>query len=215
MDESDAGTAGGSNGKLSSRVLVLNRNYVAVRVTTARRAFGLLFKECAEVLDFEDDRYLNFGFAEWIARSDDGYARNGGNGEYVRTPRHAILLPRVIRLMRYDRVPRNEVKFSRRNILARDEHRCQYCGARPPAGRLSLDHVVPKSRGGATSWTNVVAACGPCNGRKGGRLPAEAGMRLLRRPGAPRRSPFVTESMRGGRYEIWGRFVRERDGRLA
>ena len=101
-------------------------------------------------------------------------------------------MPRVIRLLTYDRLPRQKVKFNRRNIFARDGNRCQYCGKRFATSELSLDHVVPRSRGGRATWENIVCACLKCNVRKGGRTPREAGMRLIREPVEPRTSPSLS-----------------------
>lgn len=207
MDESDTGPARASSG-LTTHVLVLNRHYAAVRIVSARRAFSLLFKCSAEVIDDERGQFSSFSLEGWVVYS----LQAESNGHlYVRTPRYAILVPRVIRLIEYDKVPRTEVKFNRRNLFARDDHRCQYCGRKFPASSLSLDHVVPKSRGGKSAWTNVVTACNPCNTKKGGRFPSEASMKLLKHPVAPKRNPQVVENLRSGRYEIWRHFVRDRD----
>ncbi len=192
---------------LSSSVLVLNRNYTAVRVVTARRAFALLYKNFAEVIDQDQDQFDAFDFTAWVSRSKERRQRPVSQDQFVATPRHAILVPRVIRLVTYDKVPKREVKFSRRNILARDENRCQYCGKRFSAGQLSIDHVVPKSRGGKSSWTNVVAACNPCNTRKGGRLPWEAQMKLRKPPAVPKKNPALADKVESDRYSLWRHFL--------
>lgn len=193
---------------LAASVLVLNRNYTAIRVVTARRAFILMYKNFAEVIEFLDDTYGSFDFPSWL-----DFSRSRGSGangdQFVCTPRLAILIPRVIRLVAYDKVPKREVKFSRRNILARDGNRCQYCARKLPATQLSLDHVVPKSRGGKSTWTNVVAACNPCNTRKGGRMPAEASMRLRNAPVAPRKNPVLLDKVASRQYQLWRHFLRE------
>jgi 5-methylcytosine-specific restriction endonuclease McrA len=132
---------------------------------------------------------------------------------FVMTPRQAILVPRIIRLVAYDKVPKREVKFNRRNVLARDENRCQYCGKRLPASQLSIDHVTPKSRGGKSTWTNVVAACNPCNTRKGGRLPWEAAMPLRKAPSVPRRNPALADKVQSKAYRVWRLFLS--DGEMA
>jgi 5-methylcytosine-specific restriction endonuclease McrA len=133
--------------------------------------------------------------------------------QFVGTPRFAILIPRVIRLVDYDKVPRREVKFSRRNILARDENRCQYCNKKLPTSQLSLDHVTPKSRGGKSTWTNVVAACTPCNTRKGGRMPWEASMKLRRTPAVPKKNPLLADKVQSPTYRMWRLFLG--DGEMA
>ena len=97
----------------------------------------------------------------------------------------AMRVPSVVRLMTYVRFRRREAKFSRRNIYARDGHTCQYCGKKFLSDDLTCDHVMPRSRGGKAGWTNIVTCCVICNRKKGGRTPAEAGLRLLRRPTRP------------------------------
>ena len=135
-----------------------------------RRALSLLYQDIARAVD---DEYRTFDFASWAdLRRRRGLDRPG------RT--RAIRVPRVILLQSYDRVPRRYVRFSRFNIYARDQNRCQYCGRQFPRSELNLDHVVPRSQGGTSVWENVVCSCHRCNRVKGGRTPAEAGMRLIR-----------------------------------
>lgn len=104
----------------------------------------------------------------------------------VRTARAAFPLPAVVRLPHFLHRRPVRVALTRGNVLLRDGHRCQYCGREQSTRELTLDHVLPRSRGGRTTWTNVVAACGPCNRRKGSRTPAEAAMKLRRAPARPR-----------------------------
>ena len=192
---------------LDSSVLVLNRLYMAINVISARRAFVLLAKEQAEVVTVEEDRYEAYDFETWI---EVGKARDrwkDDETEWVRAIRFDIMVPKVIRLLFYDRLPQTRVKFNRRNIFARDENRCQYCGKKHPMPELSLDHVIPRSRGGRTSWDNVVCSCTRCNAKKGGRLPEEAGLRLVRRPVKPRRSPVIHLKLRSGKYQSWKQFL--------
>src|SRR5439155_10228627 len=190
MDDNGGVSVPSRETPLSASVLVLNRNYTAVRVVSARRAFSLLYRNCAEVIDAHDEQWDVLDFQAWVVLSQQRKELPTHQDQFVWTPRFAILVPRVIRLVTYDKVPRREVKFSRRNILARDENRCQYCGKRLPTTQLSLDHVTPKSRGGKSTWTNVVAACNPCNTRKGGRMPWEASMKLRKVPAVPKKNPM-------------------------
>jgi 5-methylcytosine-specific restriction endonuclease McrA len=125
----------------------------------------------------------------------------------VRTVSLEIRVPRVIRLLFYNRVPKNQVKLNRRNIYARDGSRCQYCGKRFSSSELSLDHVVPRAQGGKASWTNIVCACTECNKKKGGRTPRQAGMKLTRKPTRPSRSPVLALKLMSGKYEAWKDFV--------
>ena len=117
------------------------------------------------------------------------------------------MVPRVIILVTYDRFPRRTVKFSRLNILLRDDHTCQYCGRRLARSRLNLDHVIPRSRGGHTTWENIVTSCHPCNHKKGGRTPKEAHMKLIRRPFRPKTVPFLGVTKGGIRFTEWKPFL--------
>jgi len=98
-------------------------------------------------------------------------------------------------------------RFNRKNLFARDDHKCQYCGRSEPAHKLSLDHVIPRSHGGPTTWENIVCCCLRCNSRKGGRTPKEARMKLLSRPTKPRVNPLLIQSMEDPRYECWKTFL--------
>jgi 5-methylcytosine-specific restriction endonuclease McrA len=143
-------------------VLVLNATFEPINVCTVRRAVVLLLKEKAEVIEH----------GEWQLHSATA----------------SIARPVVIRLVTYVRIPRDthRRKITRRAVFARDEWTCQYCGSR---SNLTVDHVVPRSKGGASIWENIVASCAPCNRRKGNSLPRQVGMRLLRTPRTP--SPHV------------------------
>jgi 5-methylcytosine-specific restriction endonuclease McrA len=101
---------------------------------------------------------------------------------HVHSSRHTLRLPSVIRLLEYRRIPHQTRALSRKNILMRDRYTCQYCHKTLPSGELTLDHVIPRSRAGDTTWENLVACCHPCNNRKGCRTPDEAGMKLARLP---------------------------------
>ena len=127
----------------------------------------------------------------------------------VRTVSFEIRVPKIIRLLVYDRMPRTEVRFNRRNIFARDENRCQYCGKRFTSSELSLDHVLPRSRGGKATWKNIVCACTACNSRKGGRTPVQAGMRLVRPASEPRHNPVIKLAIGRDRYQTWKTFLND------
>lgn len=158
-------------------VLALNRFFQPVQITTARRAFLLLFGGAAHAIDEAGDIH---DFPSWrrlpVRESDDGVPIVGG----------ALRVPRVLHLRRYERVRRPAVRLTRQNLMLRDAHQCQYCSRRPPVRDLNIDHVVPRSRGGGDSWENLVTACRPCNLRKAWRTPEEASMRLIRTPTPPR-----------------------------
>ena len=151
---------------LSASVLVLNRFFLAVHVIGARRAFGLLYRGMAEVIDVDEGQYANYDFDSWLENCLFRAERRRPHDDWVRTVRSEILVPRIIRLLHFDRVPARTLRFNRRNLFARDSHRCQYCGDMLPNSQLSLDHVMPRSRGGETSWENVVCSCKTCNTKR-------------------------------------------------
>lgn len=201
----------GPSAAMQSSVLVLNRLYMAIQVMSVRRAFCLLFKDFAEVINIENGAYVSYNFESWREVSEWKASVEGPreHEDWIQAVNFQIQVPRVIRLLRYDLFPKNIVKFNRRNIFLRDENRCQYCGHRFPTQQLSLDHVVPRSRGGLTNWDNIVCACLRCNVRKGGRTPHEAGMRLIRRPAKPKRSPMLAQQLASVKYESWKQFLDE------
>jgi 5-methylcytosine-specific restriction endonuclease McrA len=184
-------------------VLVLNRLYMAVHIIGVRRTFGLLVRELAEVIHIEEGQFANFDFQAWREVSQRRAACKQPHEDWIRAVNFEIQVPRVIRLLRFDRIPKQELHLSRRNILARDEHCCQYCGRHFPSHQLSIDHVMPRSRGGGTSWENLVCACLACNIKKGGRTPQEAKMRLVRHPFKPKRNPLIVLKLENPKYESW------------
>lgn len=199
----------GSSSKniLNESVLVLNKYYTAIRIIDAKRAFSLLYKDNAEAIEQENSQFYNYGFDDWLTLSEVKALETTDHEVFVHTPCHSLLIPKVIRLVTYDKIPKREVKFNRKNILARDGNRCQYCGKKFPASKLSIDHIIPKSRGGKTNWSNVITACNPCNTKKGGHLPSEAGMRLISKPEIPKRHPILVDKVKNDRYQSWLSFI--------
>lgn len=149
---------------MTNAVLVLNQNYEPLNVCNVRRALVLVLAGKAEILHEEGDVFA--------------------------TPRTVYTVPSVIRLSYFIRRPRPRVKLTRREVFLRDNHTCQYCGRR--GGELTIDHVIPRSRGGMHTWENVVSACRPCNHRKGGKSVAEAHMHLRTQPHEPRPGVYYT-----------------------
>ncbi len=197
----------GACSALDASVLVLNKFYMAVHVISVRRAFCLLVKDLAEVITLDDGRYTSYDFASWRDVSEARSQFRTADDDFIRTVHFEIQVPRVIRLLGFDRLPKTKVKFNRRNIFARDSNRCQYCGKRFPTSELSLDHVLPRSRGGQATWDNIVCACVKCNVRKGGRTPWEAGMRLIQEPVKPKTSPTLSLKLSHGKYQSWRTFL--------
>jgi len=137
-------------------VLVLNASYEPINICAARRAIVLVLKGVAMTEEI--------------------------NGHLLHSARFAVRVPSVIRLLEYRRIPHQTRALSRKNILLRDRNTCQYCGVLLPSSELTLDHIVPRSRGGQSTWENLVACCHPCNHKKGNHLLNECGMKLLREP---------------------------------
>ena len=142
--------------------LLLNASYEPLKVIPWQRAVVLLFQGKADLVEAYD--------------------------AVIRAVSHTMEAPAVVRLRKYA-APDRRTRFSRAGVYRRDSHTCQYCGARPGAAELTLDHVLPRCRGGRTEWANIVTACKPCNSRKGGRLPGEARMPLATAPAVPAGGP--------------------------
>ena len=166
---------------MGQRVLVLNASYEPLQIISTRRAVVLLLQEKAELVESAHQR--------------------------LRSLTRSFLVPLVIRLVRYIRIPRRlRLPCSRRGVLARDRDVCQYCGTQPGRAQLTVDHVMPRSRGGLTTWENVVTACRECNHRKGGRTPEEANMVLI---STPRQPQFVAFALLGEleRHDVWKKYA--------
>jgi 5-methylcytosine-specific restriction endonuclease McrA len=147
-----------------NRVLILNQNYEPLSVCSARRAIVMHLMGKAEIVETYD-------------------------GLKIRTVRTGYPLPSVVRLGVYVKVPHKRILLTRKNIIKRDRHTCQYCG--DSRGPMTVDHVIPKLAGGSDTWENLVCACARCNNRKGDRSPDKAGMKLKRRPRRPDHITFI------------------------
>lgn len=166
---------------MGQRVLVLNASYEPLQIVSTRRAVVLLLQEKAELVEAAAQRLRAQGFA--------------------------LDVPVVIRLVRYIKIPRRlRLPCSRRGVLTRDRETCQYCGVQPGRTQLTVDHVLPRSRGGLTTWDNVVTACRDCNHRKGGRTPEEANMLLISKPRQPQ---YVAFALLGEleRHDVWRKYA--------
>lgn len=158
--------------------LVLNKSWTPIHVIDYRKTMNLLYQGQANALDRE---YLAYTWDDWIEftmRNADDYAK-------IHTSRMAIAVPEIMVLIKYNRLPTREIKFSRENIFQRDKYTCLYCGQIFPMKNLTLDHIIPKSRGGKTTWDNIASACKPCNNHKDNKMLQESGMRLLKHPTKP------------------------------
>ena len=172
-----------------SAVLVLNQNYEPLNVCNARRALVLVDGGKAEVLEHAEHP--------------------------IRTPSRLFARPSVIRLVYMIKRPRPRVRLTRREIFVRDHHACQYCGIR--TRDLTLDHVVPRHRGGRHAWDNLVSACRSCNHRKGGRTPEEARMQLRRQPTEPHATSYYLfhQYLENEGFSGWTKFMPEWEKRAS
>jgi 5-methylcytosine-specific restriction endonuclease McrA len=164
---------------INQRVLVLNQNYEPLSVCTVKRAVVLTFLGKADIVETCD-------------------------GKKIHSPSTVFPLPSVVRLGFYVRVPGKRIMLSRKNILKRDGHRCQYCGT--TSGPLTVDHLLPKIYGGKDSWENLVCACTRCNSIKGDKTVEQAGLKLLRRPRKPNHITFIQQFV-GISDQRWRRYL--------
>ncbi|MFC1501577.1 HNH endonuclease [Elusimicrobiota bacterium] len=165
---------------MSNDVLVLNRNFYAVQITSWQRAVTLVYTGHASVVDQE---YRTYSFHDWKELSAEIEHHPSG---CINTPNFKFAIPEIIALKLYDKLPVSEVRFTRRNIYEHYKYTCCYCGSKFPSSSLNLEHIIPRSRGGKTCWDNIVTSCIPCNVRKANKLPKEAGMKLLIKPSKPK-----------------------------
>ncbi|MFM1802207.1 MAG: hypothetical protein RJA81_1559 [Planctomycetota bacterium] len=197
-----------SSASLQANVLVLNRIYMAVQVISVKRALSMIYKGDAEIILVQDNGYFeSFDFHHWVERSLERMGSWDPEDDVLRSVHFELEAPRIIRLLTYDRLPKQRIKFNRRNLFARDGNRCQYCNKKFSPQELSMDHVVPRSRGGPATWENIVTACLRCNVRKGGRTPQGAGMPLVRKPERPKTSPLLNVKLSNRKYASWKIFL--------
>ncbi len=184
---------------LQRPALVLNRNWQPVNVATVARALVLLWNESARVVNPADFRL--YSWADWARlHPEEGDA-------WIQAVRSRLRVPEVIVLAQYNRLPTAAVSFSRHNVFKRDHWTCQYCGQQPGGEELTIDHVLPRSQGGVSTWENCVLACIDCNKRKADRTQQQAGMKLRRAPVRPAWKPLYTRS--SVRIASWSKFISE------
>ena len=164
---------------MKSSTLVLNKNFVATEIAEWQRVMGLVYTGAASVVD---ESYQTYSFAEW---GDISAAMVESPNGFIHTTTLRIAIPDVIRLNKFERLPSRLMALTRHNIYEHYKFRCAYCDRRFNKELLNLDHVIPRSRGGDSTWLNLVTACIPCNTRKSNRTPDEAGMPLLIQPSRP------------------------------
>ncbi len=184
---------------LQRPTLVLNRHWQPVNVATVARSLVMVWNEAARFVDPDD--YQLYNWSDWtLLRPAEG-------DPFIQAVTMRLRVPEVIALSTYDRLPEASVSFSRRNIFKRDHYTCQYCGAQPGSEELSIDHVVPRAQGGASTWENCVLACIKCNKDKAARTPVEAHMKLRVEPVRPAWKPLYADH--GARIKSWSKFLSE------
>jgi 5-methylcytosine-specific restriction endonuclease McrA len=183
---------------LKQPALVLNRNWQPINIAAVARALVLVWNDNARIV--EPTSYQLFDWQEWIKLEPLG-------DQFIRAVSHKIRVPEIITLSEFDRVPSSSVTFSRRNLFKRDRFTCQYCHQQPVSDQLTIDHVLPRSHGGGSSWENCVLACVECNHFKADRTPEQAGMKLRKAPGRPTWNPMY--SQHSNQMDSWAKFVSE------
>jgi 5-methylcytosine-specific restriction endonuclease McrA len=184
---------------LNQSVLVLNRSWMAVHITHARRALTLLYLGVAKAVSTDD--YQTYDFESWKEAS------KAAHEQCIYAVNFKIRIPEVILIPGYAGIPKRELVLNRKNLFERDDYTCQYCRNKMRTEDLTIDHIVPRSRGGKNSWDNLVLACIECNKKKQNRLPEEAGMRLIRKPVRPKAMPGVGIQISAIKKISWQRFL--------
>ena len=186
---------------LQRPTLVLNRRWTPIRTAPVQEAIGLVAKGTAVIIEPE-----SFDTHDLFSWNDLSRARVKFGEALIRSPRLALVPPEVILLKTYEGEGGRAVVFSRKNLFKRDRYTCQYCGLQPGPEELTVDHVVPRCRGGVSSWENCVLACVECNKRKADRTPVQAGLKLRKTPRKPSWKALVQVPARD-RRESWGKFL--------
>lgn len=180
---------------LNKRALVLNKVWSPIQLTDVKNALILLFKGSAKVICTET--FQPYSIDDWLNVPPNGAG-------FIQTSSIRISVPEVILLTTYDRIPLLNPLFSKRNVMKRDKYTCQYCGVQTKD--LTIDHVMPKSRGGQTSWDNVVTACQPCNHSKADKTPEEAKMALKKDPVRPQLD-VMSVLRKSASNPVWKKFL--------
>ncbi len=186
---------------LQRPTLVLNRRWMPIRTAPIQEAIGLVAKGAALIL--EPGSFATHDLASW---NDASRAKLRFGDAVIRSPRLVLAPPEVIVLTGYEGPGGRSVVFSRKNLFKRDRYTCQYCGLQPGPEELTVDHILPRSRGGTSTWENCVLACVECNKRKADRTPAQAGLKLRKAPRKPSWKSLVQVPLRD-RRESWELFL--------
>jgi 5-methylcytosine-specific restriction endonuclease McrA len=187
---------------LKKHVLILNKNWIPINTTTAKNSFSLMYADNAKGLLIEDDRFLSLEWNEWIKLDIKD------KDDFVRTVNGHIKIPNVIVLNYNDKIPKQVIKFTQKNLWERDNYSCQYTGKKLNKTNGNIDHIVPKSQGGKTSWENCVLAHKEINALKADRTPEQAGLKLIKKPKAPRVMPVSFYIRNNENIKEWDMFLK-------
>lgn len=183
--------------------LVLNKGWTPISIMPVKKAVTKVMSELAQILD--PDTYTTHSFEEWMF-----FPVKDGDS-FIQTSHSRVRVPEIIVLSEYDRLPQREVKLTRRNLLIRDNYTCQYSGKRINLDTATMDHVLPRSKGGGSTWENLVMCCLDVNSKKADRTPDEAGLNLLKKPSKPKWNPIYARFARLASTSIpdsWGKFIK-------
>lgn len=209
---------------LEKKVLVLNKLWQAINICTTKRALCFLYTGHAKAVEPQNGSYETYDFAKWLEYSQEELAsitkknkkanygthtptQVSNNNGFIHTVSCSLKTPNIIILGFYLGYPNLRIKLSRENIYKRDKHTCQYCGKNLDQKQLNIDHIIPRHRGGKTTWTNVVTCCFKCNLKKGGKILSETDMRLLKKPRAPFRYPLQNLHITTQSHKSWAHFI--------
>jgi 5-methylcytosine-specific restriction endonuclease McrA len=192
------------NNLRNETVLVLNRCWQAINVKSPTEAISMMYDDSATALDIRGDDYMvPLKWEDWISLPHDE------DSSYIHTVSFEVKIPKVIVLAKFDRVPKKRPKFTAKNIWLRDNGVCQYSGKKLSPNEANIDHVLPKSRGGLTNWTNCVLAHKEINAKKADKTPEESGLKLLRKPVAPKELPVTFYIRNKHNIKEWDVFLKD------
>jgi 5-methylcytosine-specific restriction endonuclease McrA len=187
--------------KKATNVLVLNKSWIPTSIIDWKKGLSLIYQGSAKSLDLDFGAY---SFAQWIEFSKEN---PHADLPFVRTVSHKVYIPEIIVLLDYNKLSHREVKYSRQSVFARDGFLCCYCHKGFGPNDLTIDHIIPRAQGGATTWDNVVTSCKPCNTEKRDRTPKEAGMKMHYHPRRPKWVSPISGAHKTNSRKSWKKFL--------
>lgn len=189
------------NSIIKQSVLILNKHWIPINTTTPKHSFALMFSDNAKAILIEDDKVVPLDWNDWVNVNPSEKDRK------IKTVRGYIKIPSIIVLNYYDKIPRQTIKFTQKSLWERDNFTCQYTGKKVNRTNGNIDHIVPKAQGGKTSWENCVIAHKEINAIKADRTPEQAGLKLLKKPSAPKLMPVSFYIRNREEIEDWNLFL--------